>query len=143
ALEVAEGGGADRADARVLVLDGGETVLALGLDAGELELLGEDVGELLEGDVDLEDVLALGLAALALVADAVALAALAHADAAGVVAVAEGGDVDVAHGDGDEAAAFLADQLAPGEEAAEVTADTAADDLAEAVVVLFDLVEHR
>src|SRR5690606_37036001 len=107
--------------------------------------LGEDVGELVHRDVDLEDVLAFLLAALALaragLADRVALAPLAHADAA-VVAVTERGDVDVVNRDRDEPLALAADELAAREKAPQVLADLAADDLPEALVVLFDLVDH-
>jgi hypothetical protein len=61
--------GADGADAGVLVADSRDLVVALGLDARELELLGEDVGQLIHRDIHLEDVLALLLATLALLAD--------------------------------------------------------------------------
>jgi hypothetical protein len=72
----------------------------------------------------------------------VAFLAVARADAAGVVAVAEVRQLDPAHGDGDEVLALLADQLALGEELAQVLADPAFDDLAEALVIFFDLEDH-
>ena len=59
-----EGFGADAADAGVPVAVGGDLRAALGLDAGEVEFLAEDVGEFFEGDVDFEDVLAGLFAAL-------------------------------------------------------------------------------
>jgi hypothetical protein len=62
-------------------------LLALGLDVGQLELFAQDLGELLELDVDLECVLAFGVAGLPLAltlldVDAFALFALALADLA-------------------------------------------------------------
>ena len=64
-LEVAEALGAGLADAGVLVLLLDDVGLALGLDAGQLQLLAEDLGELVHGQLDLEDVLAGAVAGLA------------------------------------------------------------------------------
>src|SRR4051812_16665765 len=75
-------------------------------------------------------------------ADAVALVAVAGADALGIVTVAEVGKLDAADGDADQVLAFLADQLALGEELAQVVADSSFDDLAEALVVFFDFKDH-
>ena len=83
----------------------------------------------------------LALAGLAL-ADDVAFLAVAGADAAGVVAVAEVRQLDAADGDADQVLALLADQLALGEELAQVLPDPALDDLAEALVIFFDLQDH-
>ncbi len=140
AFEVFEGFGADAADAGVFVADGGDLLAAFGFDAGEVEFFAEDVGEFFEGDIDFHEVLAGLIAALFAVAlaDGLAFFAIAGADAAGVVAVAEGGDFDAVDGDGDEVLAFFADEFAAGEEFAEVAADAAFDDLAEALVVLVD-----
>src|SRR5262249_42566537 len=115
ALEVAEGLGADAAEGRILVLDRRDAVLALGLDARKLQLFGQDLGQLIEAEVDLHDVraglgAALGAFALAL-ADDVPFLAVARADAAAVVAVAKVRQLDAADGDRDEVLAFLADQL--------------------------------
>ena len=62
APEVAERLGADAADAGVAILRVDDLALALVLDVGQLELLAEDRGELVERDVDLEHVLAGALA---------------------------------------------------------------------------------
>ena len=83
---------------------------------------------------------ALGLAFA--LADDVALVAVARPDAAGIVAIAKMRQLDPAHGDGDQVLAFLADQLALGEEFAQVVTDAALDDLPEALVIFFDLKDH-
>ena len=57
ALEVAEALGAGLADAGVLVLLLDDVGPALGLDPGQGEPLAEDLGELVQGQLDLEDVM--------------------------------------------------------------------------------------
>src|SRR5258705_6149673 len=57
-----KGFGARPGDAGVAVAIRPQRALAPGLDAGELQLLAEDLGELLDRDVDLEQVLAGGVA---------------------------------------------------------------------------------
>src|SRR5688500_7628849 len=143
ALEVPKRIGADRADAAVLVPDRRDAVLALGLNAREFQLLRQNLGQLIEREIDLHDVraglgAALGftLAGLAL-ADDVALFPVARADAGGVVAVAEVRQLDPAHGDADQVLAFLADQLTFGEELAQVLPNPAFHDLPEALVIFF------
>jgi hypothetical protein len=71
---VAQALGALSGDAGVPVLVGRGVLLPLRLDLGELELLGEDLRELLEGELDLEGVLAGLVAGLLPVALALALA---------------------------------------------------------------------
>jgi hypothetical protein len=71
-----------------------------------------------------------------------AFLAVAGADAAGVVAVAEVRELDAADGDADEVLPLLADQLPLGEELPQVVTDATLDDLAEALVVFFDLEDH-
>ena len=144
AFEVFEGFGPDTADAGVFVADGGDLLAALGLDAREAQLFAEDIRKFFEGDIDLHDVLPGLFAAVAVagaglaLSDDLAFFAVAGADAGGVVAVAEGGDFDAVDGDGDEVFALFADEFAAGDELAEVGADAAFDDLAEALVVLVD-----
>ena len=74
--------GAGVADARVLVLLRDDLLGALGLDARQLELLAQDLGELLERDLDLEQVIARALAGLALARLLLAFAAERVADLA-------------------------------------------------------------
>ena len=64
ALEVAEALGAGLADAGVLVLLLDDVGLPLGLDAGQLQPLAEDLGQLVQGQLDLEDVVARAVAGL-------------------------------------------------------------------------------
>src|SRR5262249_39362826 len=65
------------------------------------------------------------------------------ADAAGAfLAVAELRHVDLRQRDADEVLALLADHLAAADVLAEVALDLAADELAEALVVAFDLLPH-
>src|ERR1700704_2232899 len=58
--------GAGRADPRVLVLPRDDLLGALGLDPRQLELLAHDLGELLQRDLDVEQVIAGSLPGLAL-----------------------------------------------------------------------------
>src|SRR5262249_6741466 len=103
---------------------------------------------LLHGQIDLEDVpagLVAGAGAGLALAGAERLAglarALAHARRA-LLAVAELRDVDLRQGDGHEGLAPLADHLAAADVLREVALHLAADELAEALVVAFDLLSH-
>ena len=58
ALEVAQALGPGLADAGVLVLLLDDVGPALGLDPGQRELLAEDLGQLVQGQLDFEDVVA-------------------------------------------------------------------------------------
>src|SRR4051794_35879510 len=145
-LEVAERVGADLADAAVLVALGRDPVLALGLDPGELQLLGQDLGQLVQRQVHLHQVLALlgaALGAALALADDVALLAVPGADAGGVVAVPEMRQLDPPDRDADQVLALLADQLPLGEELAEVLPDPALHDLPEPLMIFFDLEDHE
>src|SRR5262249_45728410 len=116
----------------------------------QLELFAEDGRQLVEGDVDLEDVIArfaacLSLARLLLVAaaDRIAWVAVALTDAAALlVPEAEAWDVDLGDGDRDEVLAFAADQLALRDVFTEILANSPSDDLTESAVVLVDLQRH-
>src|SRR5690606_32568429 len=104
----------------------------------------QQVCEFLQRDFHLEDVLALFLAPGRLAAaDGLALFALAHAHAAGVIAISERGQIDVVHRDRNVPLALTSDQFLAGEESAQVAADLPPDDLAETLVVLFNLADHR
>ena len=59
ALEMSQGFRSGLANTAVAISFRGDSVFALGLDARQLEFLPEDVGEFVEADVDLEDVLPL------------------------------------------------------------------------------------
>ncbi len=149
AFEVAEGFGAGLADAGVLVFFLDDVGAALGLDAGEFEALAEDFGEFVEGEFDLQNVVAGGVAggawlvAIGGAADGGSYVTGALSDASGVSgAVAELGDVDGRHGDGDQLAPGLADHFAMRNIFAEVRFDLASHDLFEAVGVPFDLSYH-
>ncbi len=149
ALEVAQRLGARGRDPGVAELRRDDPVLAPRLDAGEGELLAEDLGELLERHVHLEDVLPLALAGLAgarlriALRERIARLAVALSDAAlRPLAEAEVRDVDGRDGDGDELLPLLPDQLALLDVLLEVPLDATADDVAEARVVLLDLQRH-
>ncbi len=142
ALEVAQRVGASAADAAVLILLADEVLLALGLNVGQLELLAEDRGELVERDIDLQRMLAglgagLALAGLRLaLADRVAHIAVALAHAAALLgAVAELRDVDLRHGDAHEALALAPDHLAVRHILAQIFFDLTAHDLPKAAEV--------
>ena len=112
-----------------------------------MQLLAEDVGQLVERDLDLEDVLAgFGSAQPArafAVADGLSRLAFALPDAlVAVVTVTETRQIDSGDGDADEVLALLSDQLAAGEELAQVLTDLPLDDLAEALVVFVDTQNH-
>ena len=104
-------------DAGVLVRGGLRRPIAARLDPRELELLAEDLGELLERDLDLEGMLAGLIAGLALtgalLVDRRAFLAIALSDAAGLLlAVAEARQIDVRQRNRDDAIALLAEHLA-------------------------------
>src|SRR5690606_25035887 len=153
AAKVAQRLGSGGVDAHVARLLGDDAVVSLGLDARKLQLLPEDLGQLVEADVDLEEVMAGGVAGLALAIalcrtvagrseDGADLAlALAHA-ALLLWPVAEAGDFDGRHGNGDEVLPPLADHLPFLDEPAQVLLDAPPDDRLEARVVLVDLERH-
>src|SRR5690606_28342277 len=111
----------------------------------------EDLGELVEADLDLELFAALVLAGLALplafpfaLTDLVADFALALADTpALVVAKDETRDVDVWHRDRDPILAFASDHVSPRDIAAQVLSNPTANDLTEAAMVLVDTRDER
>src|SRR5262249_9577706 len=113
------------------------------------QLLAEDLGELLQGQLDLEDVPA-GLVAGVLVAfpvlrgsERLAGLALAHPDPAGpLAAVAELRQVDLRKRDRHQVVPLLADHLPAADVLGEVALDLPADQLAEPLQVLFDLLSH-
>ena len=88
-LEMAERFGTDPADAAVLVAHRRDSMFSFWLDARKLEFFGEDVGQLVEREIDLHDVTARLSApkhfslASRTVADDIAFLAFAGADAAG------------------------------------------------------------
>src|SRR5262249_34080081 len=144
--EVAQRLGAGRPDAGVLVFPRDDLLGALGLDVRQLELLAHDLGELLERDLDVEEVIArpiagfaLARALLAVLAERVANLAVALADAALLlVAVLEVRDVDRRQRDRHAVLAALGDHLALRDVLAQVLLDLAADDLAEPAVIEID-----
>src|SRR5580704_3765667 len=150
ALEVAQRLRAGPPDPDVAVLLRDDPLLALGLDAGELQLLAHDLRQLLQRQLDLQGVLARLVAGLAAavgvgiaLAQAVADVALPLPDAAPILAAeAEPGDVDLRQGDGDQVLALAADQLALRDVLAQVLLDLAAHDVAEAAVVGIDPQRH-
>src|SRR5262249_7502454 len=110
---------AGRADARVLVLPRDDLLGALGLDARQLELLAHDLGELLQRDLDVEQVIARAVARLLALPrlllalpERIADLAVALADAALLlVAVLEVRDLDLRDRDRDRVLALLRDHL--------------------------------
>src|SRR5262249_43231994 len=147
-LEVPQRLGAALADARVAVARRDDVLLAARLDARQGQLFAEDGGQFLHCQFDFEDVAA-GLVAGAALAVALRRAqrragvALAHAHPAGtLLAVAELRDVDLWQGNADQVLALLADHLAAADVLAQVRLNLAAHDLAEALVVAFDLLTH-
>jgi hypothetical protein len=134
ALEVPQGLGPDRRDAGVATARAVQLVAPLGPDVRQLEGLAEQAGQLLDGELGLEQVLA------RLVARAPAFrplaVALAHPPSPGVVD--EVGQLEVRDRDRDDALALAAEQLLPPEMPAQLFADAAPDDLPEAVDVGLD-----
>src|SRR5262249_59596619 len=121
------------------------------LDAGQLQLLPEDGGQLLQRDVPLQGVIALALAGLVSVArlyraraQLLPHLAVALPDAPLLlVPVLEVGNVDEGNGDGDGVLPPLAQHLALLHVPSQIGFDLSADDLFEARVVLVDLQRHR
>jgi hypothetical protein len=147
-LEVPQALRADVADGRILVLLGDDVLLALRFDAGQGEFLAEDFGEFFQRQVDFKNVptrLVAGLrvAVLARLGERLAGLTVADADAAGTfVAVAELRVVDARHGDRDQVVPLFADHLAAADVLRQVRLDLPADDLAEPLQVLVDLLSH-
>src|SRR5262249_29655372 len=109
APEVTQALGSVARDADVAVARGDDVLASLGLDGGEIELLAEHLGQLVEGHVDLQEVLPRLVAGPLLPPFALAGAqdgadvALALSDAAGLLLPEdELRDVDLGEGDGDQ-----------------------------------------
>src|SRR5665213_1329527 len=149
-LEVAQRFGAGPPDPDVAVLLGDDPLLALGLDAGELQLFAHDLRQLFQRQLDLQRVLARLVAGLAAavgvgiaLAQAVADVALPLPDAAPVFAAeAEPGDVDLRQRDRDQILALSTDELALRDVLAQVLLDLAAHDVAETAVIGIDPQRH-
>ena len=147
---MAEALGPGLADAGVLVLLLDDVGPSLGLDPGQGEPLAEDLRQLVEGQLDLEDVVPGGLAGaagrrrrLARAADRGADVARPLPDAAAALGpVAELGDVDLRQGDRDQLAPGLADHLAVRDVLPQVGLDLAADDLLEPIGIALDFTHH-
>src|SRR5207249_4743127 len=135
------------ADARVLVLGGDDILLAARLDAGQLQLLAEDLGELFHRQLDFEDMAAGLIAGARVVAlgrgERLARIALALADPARtLLAVAELRDVDLRQGNRYQVVPLLADHLAAADVLAQIRFHLAADDFSKALVIALDLLAH-
>src|SRR5271157_642317 len=149
ALEVAQAFRAGLADAGVLVLLFHDVGAALGHDPGQRELLTQDLGKVVHGELDLEDMMPRCLGgpmprlAVAGSPDRGPHVAgpLPHA-AAVLGPVAELGDLDLRQRDRHEFAARLADQLAVGDVLAQVRLDLPADDLLEPIGISIDFSHH-
>src|SRR5262249_513982 len=149
ALEVAEALRPGLADPGVAVFLLGDVGAALGLDPGQGELLAGDLGQLVHGQLDLEDVMA-GRVAGAAAGLAVTGAADRRAHVAGTLAdpaavlgpVAELGDLDLRQRDRHVLAAGLADHLAVRDVFPQVGLDLASDDLLEPIGVTINFANH-
>src|SRR5262249_36292945 len=125
ALEVAQRLRAGLADAGVLVLGGDDVLLAARLDARQLQLFAEDLGDLLHREFDFEDVAARLIAGAGIVAfgrgERLSRIALALADAPrALLSVAELRDVDLRQGNRHQVSALLADHFAAADILAEI-----------------------
>src|SRR5262249_23458709 len=136
---------ADLTDAAVAVLLRDDVLLAARLDIGELQLLAEDLGQLLEHDIDLDHMLpglGPGLATALLrvaLADRVADLAVALDDAAALLgAIAELRDIDLRQRDRDILAPLAADHLALRHIFAQIFLDLTAHDLAKTIQIALD-----
>jgi hypothetical protein len=113
---------------------------------GQLQLLAEDLGQLVERHVDLEDVLPGVLARLAFAPSPsgdLARLPLALTDAHPLTgAVGEPGQLDLRQGDAHDVLPLAADHLAVRDVASQVLPDPAPDDLPEPVRVLIDSLDH-
>src|SRR6185369_13462519 len=58
AFEVTQRFRSDATQARILIFNRRDAMLALGLDSRELQLFGEDIGQLVQREIDFHDVLA-------------------------------------------------------------------------------------
>src|SRR5690606_24562737 len=101
ALRVPQRLGARERDALVPGLGRLRLAHALGLDPRQLQLLAQDLGEFVDGELHLEQVLAGRVAGLGTLAGALALLALALTHARAVLAVAQAGDPDLMDRDRD------------------------------------------
>ena len=130
-------------DADVFVLLRDDPLLALGLDARELQLLAHDLRQLLQRQLDLQRVFARLIAGLArpvgvriALAQAVAHVALPLPHAAAILAAEpEARPVDLRQRDRDQVLALPPDQLALRDVLAQVLLDLPAHDVAEAAMV--------
>jgi hypothetical protein len=137
-------------DADVAVLLGDEPLLALGLDARQLQLLAQDLGQLVERQLDFQRVLALVGARLARsllprlpLADGIAhLPRPLPGSPLPLAAEAKARNVDLRQRNGDQILALAPDQLAVGDVLAQVLLDLAAHDVAEPPVVGIDPQGH-
>ena len=137
------------ANAGVLVFLFDDIGPPLGLDPGQGELFAQDGGQVVHGQLDLEDVMP-GCIAGSGAAVTVARAADRRADVARALAhsaavlgpVAKFGDLDLRQGDRNELAPGLTDQLAMRNVLTQVRLDLAAHDLFEAIGVMIDFSNH-
>ena len=139
ALEVAQRVGAGAPNPTVLVLLADEVLFALGLNVGQLQLFGENGGQILKRDINLQRVLPRLFARLPLarlpvaLPDGVADIAIALADAAALLgSIAELGNVNLRHRNRDVALALTPDHLALRHVLTQILFDLTAHNLAEA-----------
>ena len=133
-------------DADVLVLLRDDPLLALRLDARQLQLLAHDLGQLFQRQLDLQRVLARLIARLARAVGVRVTLAQAVADVAGplpdaapvLAAEAEARPVDLRQRDRDQILPLAPDQLALRDVLPQVLFDLPADDVAEAAVIRID-----
>src|SRR6185295_10544703 len=148
ALEVAQAFGADPGDAGVLVVVDQDRAAVLGLDERQRQLLAQDLGQLGDRKLDLEDVLARGVAAAGTARPGLpgrdrgadVARTLPHARLL-VRAVAEGRQAQLRKRDGDRVLPLTADHLAVGDVLAKILPDLPPDDLPEPGVILLDLLD--
>src|SRR5262249_52405113 len=148
ALEVAQRLRSGLADAGVAVAACRDVLLPLRLDARQGQFFTEDFRQLLQRQLDFEDVAARLVACTAFIvalgrAERLADLAVTLSGAGGAfAAIAELRNLDLRQGDADQVASLFADHLATGDVLAQVALHLAADELAEALVVAFDLLSH-
>jgi hypothetical protein len=142
---VAQGLGTDAADSRIPPGDRGDALLAPGLDAGKLQLLSKDLGQFLQRDLHLENVLP-GLVPggpVAVPFNGCAGITITLAYAGFLVApVVELGQFDLWEGDADDVPPLPADHLPAGNVFLQVPLDLAPDNLIEPGFILVDLSNH-
>ena len=137
------------ADAGVLVFLFNDVGPPLGLDSRQGQLFAQDGGQVVHGQLDLEDVMP-GCITRPGAAIAVARAADRRTDVARALAhsaavlgpVAKLGDLDLRQGDRNELAPGLADQLAMRNVLTQIRLDLAAHDLLEAIGIMIDFSNH-